>query len=138
MQAEVEASESLAALAQLHSIGVTQVITDGPEGTVVYHLQVGDGVASFGPGAAPDEHVRMEQTWKLQSALLQNKHQLKSFLLRVSFKCQGTYNVSLTMHQCSELLTQRLPRCATTLSTCNDANLSLARRYKRDALRVIS
>ena len=61
MQAEVAASESLATLAQSMSIGVTQVVTDGPEGTVMYHLQVGDGVASFGPGPAPQEDVRMEQ-----------------------------------------------------------------------------
>ncbi len=45
-------------------IGVTQVVTDGPEGTVVYHLQVGDGQARFGVGAADPEHVRMEQTWE--------------------------------------------------------------------------
>lgn len=63
MQSEVAASESLATLAQSLTIGVTQVITDGPEGTVVYHLHVADGVASFGPGPAPDEHVRMEQSW---------------------------------------------------------------------------
>lgn len=64
MQSEVAASESLATLAQTLTIGVTQVITDGPEGTVVYHLHVADGVASFGPGPAPDEHVRMEQSWE--------------------------------------------------------------------------
>ena len=63
MQAEVAASESLATLAQSMSIGVTQVVTDGPEGTIVYHLQVGDGIASFGPGPAPQEDVRMEQSW---------------------------------------------------------------------------
>jgi hypothetical protein len=40
------------------------VITDGPEGTVVYHLQVGSGVAAFGAGSAFPEDVRMEQTWE--------------------------------------------------------------------------
>lgn len=63
MHENVAASESLRALAQTHSIGVTQVVTDGPEGNVLYHLQVGNGEASFGPGPAPDEHVRMEQSW---------------------------------------------------------------------------
>ena len=38
-------------------------MSDGPEGDVTYHLQVGDGEARFGPGAAEPEHVRMEQTW---------------------------------------------------------------------------
>ncbi|MDO9174380.1 MAG: hypothetical protein Q7V62_06205 [Actinomycetota bacterium] len=60
---EVSASATLQQLATEHTIGVTQVVTDGPEGTVVYHLQVADGVATFGPGSAFPEDVRMEQTW---------------------------------------------------------------------------
>ena len=64
MQAHVAASESLTQLASTNSIGVTQVVTDGPEGNVVYHLQVGDGVAEFGPGPAAKEDIRMEQSWQ--------------------------------------------------------------------------
>ena len=60
LTAEVAASAELEALAAGHEIGVTQVVTAGPEGDVVYHLQVGDGAASFGPGAAWPEHVRMQ------------------------------------------------------------------------------
>ncbi len=60
---EVDASSELAALATEHEIGVTQVIGDGPEGDVIYHLQVGSGVATFGAGAAFPEHVRMQQSW---------------------------------------------------------------------------
>ena len=60
---EVAESESLTALAHDHTIGVTQVVSDGPEGDVTYHLQVGDGDASFGAGPADPEHVRMEQDW---------------------------------------------------------------------------
>ena len=63
LTAEVAASTALQSLAKLHAIGVTQVVTGGPEGGVVYHLQVGDGVARFGAGAAEPEDVRMEQTW---------------------------------------------------------------------------
>lgn len=63
LTAEVAASAELAALADEHTIGVTQVVTDGPEGDVVYHLQVGDGSASFGAGPADPEHVRMQQSW---------------------------------------------------------------------------
>ncbi|MBI4883991.1 MAG: hypothetical protein HY826_08050 [Actinobacteria bacterium] len=64
LTAEVAASAVLQSMAGQHTIGVTQVVTDGPEGTVVYHLQVGDGAAHFGAGAAEPEHVRMEQTWE--------------------------------------------------------------------------
>jgi hypothetical protein len=60
---EVAESPTLAALAQDHSIGVTQMVSDGPEGDVTYHLQVGDGEATFGAGPADPEHVRMEQDW---------------------------------------------------------------------------
>ena len=59
----VASDETLRTLAGAHAIGVTQVVTDGPEGDVTYHLQVADGTASFGAGAADPEHVRMEQSW---------------------------------------------------------------------------
>ena len=64
MQAHVAASESLADLAATHSIGVTQVVTDGPEGSVLYHLQVGNGLARFASGPAPEEDVRTDKTWE--------------------------------------------------------------------------
>ena len=60
---EVADSEQLARLCSTHSIGVTQVVTDGPEGTVTYHLEVRDGGARFGAGPADREDVRMEQDW---------------------------------------------------------------------------
>ena len=63
LTAEVAASDELQRLALEHTIGVTQVVTGGPEGSVVYHLQVGDGAATFGAGSALPEDVRMEQTW---------------------------------------------------------------------------
>ncbi len=63
LSAEVATSERLVALSALHHIGVTQVVTGGPEGDVTYHLQVGGGAASFGAGAAFPEDVRMQQDW---------------------------------------------------------------------------
>jgi hypothetical protein len=69
MQSLVGASESMQAAAQTHEIGITQVVNDGPEGTVMYHLQVGNGVATFGAGPASVEHVRMEQSWETAVAV---------------------------------------------------------------------
>ena len=66
---EVEQSEHMAAVADHHSIGVTQVVTDGPEGSVTYHLQVRDGDARFGAGPAEPEDVRMEQDWETAVAV---------------------------------------------------------------------
>lgn len=63
LSAGVAASAALAELAQTHRVGVTQVVTDGPEGDVTYHLQVGGGTATFGAGPADPEDVRMQQTW---------------------------------------------------------------------------
>jgi hypothetical protein len=59
----VAASPSMTSAAADHEIGLTQVVSDGPEGDVTYHLQVDAGEARFGAGAAEPEHVRMEQTW---------------------------------------------------------------------------
>ncbi len=66
---EVAESDALTELAVEHSVGVTQVVTDGPEGDVVYHLQVGDGVAAFGAGPADPEDVRMQQQWETAVAV---------------------------------------------------------------------
>lgn len=60
---EVAASDHMREIAETHRIGVTQVVSDGPEGDVIYHLSVGDGQASFGAGPADPEDVKMEQDW---------------------------------------------------------------------------
>ncbi len=65
----VAQDEQLQKLAADHRIAVTQVVSDGPEGDVTYHLQVGDGVARFGPGVADPEDVRMEQSWETAVAV---------------------------------------------------------------------
>lgn len=59
----VAASAAMASVAAGHEIGLTQVVSGGPEGDVTYHLQVDGGTARFGTGAADPEHVRMEQSW---------------------------------------------------------------------------
>jgi len=65
----VRDDQQLRELATTHELGLTQVVGDGPEGDVTYHLQVGDGEARFGPGAADPEHVRMEQSWSTAVAV---------------------------------------------------------------------
>ena len=60
---EVAASDLMHEIAETHRIGVTQVVSNGPEGDVTYHLSVGDGAATFGAGPADPEDVKMEQDW---------------------------------------------------------------------------
>lgn len=64
MAAAVGASEEMRALAAGTELGVTQVVTGTPEGTVTYHLSLGSGRVSFGPGPAESEDVRIEQSWE--------------------------------------------------------------------------
>lgn len=59
----VAGSDAMEQAAAGQEIGLTQVVSDGPEGQVTYHLQVDDHGARFGAGAAEPEHVRMEQSW---------------------------------------------------------------------------
>lgn len=63
--AAVAASPAVAASAADLEVGITQVVDDAPEGTVVYHLQVANGAVSFGPGPADPEHVRFQQDWEI-------------------------------------------------------------------------
>lgn len=70
---EVAASDALTELAATHTVGITQVVSNGPEGNVLYHLQVGDGRAAFGPGAADPEDVRFEQDWDTAVAVATEK-----------------------------------------------------------------
>lgn len=65
LTAEVAASEHMREIAEHHSVGVTQVVSGGPEGDVTYHLVVDDGEASFGAGPAEPEDVKMEQAWEI-------------------------------------------------------------------------
>ena len=63
MSASVAGNTALQSLAADMRFGVTQVVTGGPEGNVLYHLQLSGGTASFGAGPAPAEDIRMEQSW---------------------------------------------------------------------------
>jgi putative sterol carrier protein len=59
----VAGDEAMGEAARHHSIAVTQVVTDTPEGEVTYHLSVGAGLARFAAGPAEVEDVRMVQDW---------------------------------------------------------------------------
>ena len=63
LRAEVAQNATLAELCEEHQIGVTQVVTDSPEGLVIYHLQVGPQGATFGAGPADPEDAKFEQDW---------------------------------------------------------------------------
>lgn len=64
LSAAVESNDHMREIAQHHSLGVTQVVSGGPEGDVTYHLVVRDGAAAFGAGPADPEDVKMQQSWQ--------------------------------------------------------------------------
>ena len=59
----------LQSLGSTLNIGITQMVSDGPEDTVLYHLQVSDNAVTFGAGPADPEHVRLEQEWETAVAV---------------------------------------------------------------------
>ena len=69
LTAEVAASPEMQAAADGPQLGVTQVVVDGPEVEVTYHLQVADRSAQFGAGPAQPEDVRFEQDWQTAVAV---------------------------------------------------------------------
>jgi len=89
LRREVAAAGHLAELAGAHELGITQVVTNGPEGTVVYHLQVGDGAARFGVGPADPEHVRMEQTWDVAVAVATDELNAQAAFVNGHIKLYG-------------------------------------------------
>ena len=89
LSADVAASAELQQLATVHRIGITQVITDAPDGTVIYHLQVGDGVAQFGWGGAFPEDVRMEQSWDTAVAVATGTLNAQEAFIKGRIKLSG-------------------------------------------------
>ena len=61
--AEAARSDDVRTAAAGCTIGLTQVVTGGPDGEVTYHLEVADGDVGFGPGPAAAEDVRFVQDW---------------------------------------------------------------------------
>ena len=59
----VAANTELQHLASIHSVGLTQVVTGTPHGDVVYHLQVGNGVAVLASGESSPEDVRFTEPY---------------------------------------------------------------------------
>ena len=86
---KVAASTDLSTLANDYSINVTQVVTDGPEGTITYHLSVGNGGASFGAGAAANEDVRMEQSWDTAVAVATGEANAQDVFIKGEVRITG-------------------------------------------------
>ena len=59
----VAANTELQQFASIHSVGLTQVVTGTPHGDVVYHLQVGNGVAALTSGESSPEDVRFTEPY---------------------------------------------------------------------------
>ena len=85
----VSQNATLADLATNHSIAVTQVVTDGPEGDVTYHFVVRDGEAAFGAGAATEEDVRMVQSWSVAVSIATGEVNAQDMFINGSIRLHG-------------------------------------------------
>ena len=95
----VAADLSLQALGSTLRIGITQVVSDGPEDTVIYHLQVGDGSVSFGPGPADPEDVRLEQEWDTAVAVATGDMTAEDAFITGSIRLGGNAQLLLESQQ---------------------------------------
>lgn len=86
---EVHASDAVREAAAGRTIGVTQMVTDGPEGDVTYHLQVRDGEVTFGPGPAEPEDVRLVQSWETAAAVATGTLNAQEAFLRGRIRLTG-------------------------------------------------
>jgi putative sterol carrier protein len=85
----VAGDPELAELAAQHSVGLTQVVEDGPEGTVTYHLQLdGDG-ARFAAGPAEPEHLRLMESWQTAVAVATGELNAEQAFLAGSIRLLG-------------------------------------------------
>ena len=95
----VAADLSLQALGSELRIGITQVVSDGPEDTVIYHLQVGDGAVTFGPGPADPEDVRLEQEWDTAVAVATGAMTAEDAFITGSIRLGGNAQLLLESQQ---------------------------------------
>ncbi len=91
----VEVDTSLREVAAGRSVGFTQVVSDGPEGTVTYHLQVADGDVAFGAGSADPEDVRFEQSWETAVAIANGTIDVQNAFIRGQIRLYGNQDVLL-------------------------------------------
>jgi hypothetical protein len=84
-----EASPELQEAAAGRTFGITEVVTDGPEGDVTYHLAVLGGVVGFGPGPADHEDVRFVQDWDTAVAVAQGRLNAQEAFLQGRIRLTG-------------------------------------------------
>lgn len=85
----LQSSETMKSVAANHSIAVTQLITESPDGDVLYHLSVRDGSASIGPGAAIDEDVRLEQSYDTAVSVATGRANTQELFVNGSIRIHG-------------------------------------------------
>jgi alkyl sulfatase BDS1-like metallo-beta-lactamase superfamily hydrolase len=72
-----------------HRLDVTQVITGGPEGDVMYHLHVENNEVVFGPGPAEDEDARFTQSWETAVAVATGQLPAQDAFIKGRIKLTG-------------------------------------------------
>ena len=84
------ASSELQEAAQGRTVGITELITGGPEGEVTYHLTVTNGDVQFGAGPAEPEDVRFVQDWDTAVGVATGAVNAQEAFLRGRIKLAGS------------------------------------------------
>jgi putative sterol carrier protein len=95
VSAEAAASPALAEAAKGRTFALTEVVTDGPEGDVTFHLAVRDGKVSFAAGPAEDEDVRLQQDWDTAVAVATGTLNAQEAFLRGRIRLLGSQQALL-------------------------------------------
>jgi putative sterol carrier protein len=93
--AEAAASVALAEAADGRTLGITGLVTGGPEGDVTYHLAVRHGVVGFGAGPAEPEDVRLEQDWDTAVAVATGTLNAQEAFLKGRIRLRGSQQALL-------------------------------------------
>jgi hypothetical protein len=89
LTAEIADDPAVTNAAVGHRLDVTQVVTDGPDGDIVYNLHVENDEVYFGPGPAEDEDARFTQSWETAVGVATGKLPAQEAFIKGLIKLTG-------------------------------------------------
>jgi hypothetical protein len=73
LQASADGDDRLREATKGTALVIEQHVTDGPRGTVVFHVDIHDGTVTFAAGPAPDADVTFTQPYEVAAGIARNE-----------------------------------------------------------------